>query len=141
MLQLVKIHFKNKDEKKIFQDTQQLKTIYQQHTTKNVKGCPSSRRKMLLDGNLDPHKGMKSTRNGNHMGKCKDSDNLNGFLRWHQTACQCRQTKETQVQSLGWEDPREEGTATHSSILAWRISWTDEPGRLQSIGSQRVRHN
>jgi len=49
--------------------------------------------------------------------------------------------QETWVQSLGWEDPLEKGTATHSSILAWRIPWTEEPGRLQSIGSQRVRHN
>ena len=47
----------------------------------------------------------------------------------------------TQVQSLGQEDPLEEGMATHSSILAWRISRTEEPGRLQSMGSQRVRHN
>ena len=38
------------------------------------------------------------------------------------------------VQSLGWEDPLEKGTATHSSILAWRISWTEEPGRLWSMG-------
>ena len=45
-----------------------------------------------------------------------------------------------QVQSLGWKDPLEEGMATHSSILSWRISWTEEPGRLQSMGS-RVRHN
>ena len=43
--------------------------------------------------------------------------------------------------ALGWEDPLEEGTATHSSILAWRIPWTAELGRLQSTGSQRVRHN
>ena len=49
--------------------------------------------------------------------------------------------QETQVQSLGWEDPLEEGKATHSSILAWRIPWTGEPGGLQSTGSQRVRHN
>ena len=42
---------------------------------------------------------------------------------------------------LGWEDPLEVGMATHSSILAWRSPWTEEPGRLQSIGSQRVRHN
>ena len=46
-----------------------------------------------------------------------------------------------QVQSLGWEVPLEEGMATHSSILAWRIPWTEEPGRLQSMGSQRVGHN
>ena len=45
---------------------------------------------------------------------------------------------ETWVQSLGWEDPLEKGMATHSSILAWRIPWTEEPGRLQSTGSQRV---
>ena len=45
------------------------------------------------------------------------------------------------VQSLGGEDPLEEGMATYSSILAWRIPWTEEPGRLQSIGSQRVGHD
>ena len=49
--------------------------------------------------------------------------------------------QETWVQSLGWEDPLEKGTATHPSILAWRIPWTERPGRLQSIGSQRVGHN
>ena len=49
--------------------------------------------------------------------------------------------RETQVQGLGWEDPLEEGMATPSSILAWRISWTEEPGGLQSIGLQRVGHN
>ena len=47
--------------------------------------------------------------------------------------------RETWVRSLGWEDPLEEGMATHSSILAWRIPWTEEPGRLQSLGSQRVK--
>ena len=46
-----------------------------------------------------------------------------------------------QVRSLGWEDSLEEATATHSSILAWRIPWTEEPGRLQFIGSQRVGHD
>ena len=48
---------------------------------------------------------------------------------------------ETEVLSLNHEDPLEEGTATHSSILAWRIPWTEEPGGLQSRGSQRVRHD
>ena len=48
--------------------------------------------------------------------------------------------QETQVRSLGWEDPLEEGMATHSSIRAWRVPWTEEPGGLQFIGSQRVRH-
>ena len=46
--------------------------------------------------------------------------------------------QETQVSSLGQEDPLEKGMATHSSILAWKIPWTEEPGRLQSMGSQRV---
>ena len=49
--------------------------------------------------------------------------------------------QETQVQSLGWEDPLEEGMATHSSIHAWRIPWTEEPVGLQSIGSHRVGHD
>ena len=50
-------------------------------------------------------------------------------------------TQETWVQSLGWEDALEKGMATHSSILAWRIPWTEEPGVLQMMGSQKVRHN
>ena len=49
--------------------------------------------------------------------------------------------QETWVRSLGQEDPMEEEMATHSSILAWKIPWTEEPGRLQSMGSQRVRHD
>ena len=48
---------------------------------------------------------------------------------------------ETWVQSLGWEDPVKEGMATHSSILAWGIPWAEEPGRLQSAGSQTVGHD
>ena len=49
--------------------------------------------------------------------------------------------RETQVRSLGREDPLEKEMATHSSILAWKITWTEEPGGLQSMGSQRVRHD
>ena len=49
--------------------------------------------------------------------------------------------RETQVQSLGWEDPLEKEMATHSSILAWRIPRREEPGGLQSTGSQRVGHD
>ena len=48
---------------------------------------------------------------------------------------------ETRVRSLGQEDPLEKEMATHSSIRAWKIPWTEEPGRLQSMGSQRVRHD
>ena len=49
--------------------------------------------------------------------------------------------QETQIQSLGQEDPLEEEMATHSSTLGWKIPWTEEPGRIQSMGSQRVGHD
>ena len=53
----------------------------------------------------------------------------------------CLPVRETQVRSLGREDPLVEGMATHSSILAWEIPWTEEPEGLQTMGLQRVRHN
>ena len=68
---------------------------------------------------------------------------LKGLPRWHsdrESACQCRRHREIQVRSLDQEDPLEKGMATHSSILAWRIPWTEEPGG-QSMGSQTVRHD
>ena len=49
--------------------------------------------------------------------------------------------QKTQFQSLGWEDPEEEEMKTHFNILAWKISWTEEPGGLQTMGSQRVGHD
>ena len=49
--------------------------------------------------------------------------------------------QETRVRFLDWEDPLEKGIATHSSILTWKISWTEEPGELQSMGLQRVGHD
>ena len=49
--------------------------------------------------------------------------------------------QETGIQSLGWEDPLEKGMATHSSILAWGTPWTEQTGKLQSMGSPRVRHD
>ena len=73
--------------------------------------------------------------------KYSHSKELTGLPRW----LRCWRThlpmQETQVQSLSQEDPLEEKMATHSSILAWRIPWTEEPAGLQSIGSQRVEHN
>ena len=57
-----------------------------------------------------------------------------------QTVKNLRAMQEMQVQYLGWEDPLEEDMETHSSILAWRILWTGEPGELQSMGWQRVGH-
>ena len=58
-----------------------------------------------------------------------------------QTVKRLSTMREIWVQALGWEDPLEKGMATHSSILAWEIPWTEEPGRLQSMGSQRVSHD
>ena len=68
------------------------------------------------------------------------------FLPWHrfmvaQMVKRLRAMQETQVQSLGWENPLEKEMATHSSILAWRIPQTEEPGGLQPIASQRVGHD
>ena len=58
-----------------------------------------------------------------------------------ESSCNAGDTQETRVLSLGQEDPMEEGMAVNSSIVAWRIPWIEEPGGLQSMGSQRVRHN
>ena len=52
-----------------------------------------------------------------------------------------KEMQKMKIQSLGQEDPLEEGMATHSSVLAWRIPWTEEPGEVQFIGSQRVGHD
>ena len=61
--------------------------------------------------------------------------------QWQRLLLPLQEIQETRVRSLGWEDPLEEEMATHSSTLDWKISLTEEPGRLQSMGSQRVRHN
>ena len=58
-----------------------------------------------------------------------------------QTVKRLSMMQKTRVQSLGWEDPLEKGITTCSSILAWRILWTEEPGVLQFMGSQRAGHN
>ena len=65
---------------------------------------------------------------------------FSGGASGKEPTCQCRR-HETWVRSLGWEDPLEEGMATHSSLLAWRIPQAEEPGGLQSIGCHRVEHN
>ena len=64
-----------------------------------------------------------------------------GGASGEEPACPCRRHNETRIRSLGREDPLEEDMATHSRILAWRIPWTQEPGGLVSMGSQRVGHN
>ena len=58
-----------------------------------------------------------------------------------QTVKRLSTMQEAQVRSLGWEDPLEKEMAIHSSTIAWKIPWTEKPGRLQSIGSQRVGHD
>ena len=66
-----------------------------------------------------------------------------GFPRWLRglkNPAANQEAQETRLLSLGWEDPLEEGMTTHSSILTWRNTGTEEPGGLQSMGSQRVRH-
>ena len=62
-----------------------------------------------------------------------------GCIWWH-SGMPANAGDKMWVRSLGWEDPLEEEMATHSSFLAWRIPWTEEPGELQSMGSQRVGH-
>ena len=66
---------------------------------------------------------------------------LNGASLVAQSVNNLPAVQETRVRSLGWEDPLENKMATHSSILAWKISWTEEPDGLQSMGSQRVGHD
>ena len=59
-----------------------------------------------------------------------------------QKTVKCLSTmRETQVRALGWEDPLEKEIAIHSSTIAWKIPWTEEPGTLQSVGSQRIGHD
>ena len=61
--------------------------------------------------------------------------------QWVKNLPKIQETQETWVRSLGWEDPLGEEIATHSTILAWKIPWPEEPGGLESSGSQRVGHN
>ena len=63
------------------------------------------------------------------------------MAQWVKNLPAMQETQETRVQSLGWEDPLEEKMATQSSILAWEMLWTEEPGGLQSMGLQIVGHN
>ena len=70
---------------------------------------------------------------------------VKGEITWDslvaQTVKHLPTMRETYVQSLDWEDPLEKEMSTHSSILTWKIPWMEEPGRLQSMGSQRVGHD
>ena len=81
-----------------------------------------------------------SVKHGPHPAFSRDSP-LNGASLVAQSVKNLPAVQETRGQSLGWEDTLEKEMATHSSILAWKISWTEEPGGLQSMGSQKVWHN
>ena len=70
----------------------------------------------------------------------RDDQSMYVHLELIQSVKNLPAVQETRVRSLGWEDPLEKEMATHSSILAWKISWTEEPGGLQSMGLQRVGH-
>ena len=72
---------------------------------------------------------------------CREVGHLVGEMRVAQMLKNPPAMQEAQVRSLGQEDPQEKGMAIHSGILAWRIPRTEQPGRLQSMGSQRVRHD
>ena len=63
------------------------------------------------------------------------------MVQWVKNPPAIQEMQKTWLQSLGQEDPLEEGMTTHSSVLAWRIPWAEEPGRLQSMGSPSIRHD
>ena len=63
------------------------------------------------------------------------------MMQWWRVCLPMQETQDACFQSLGWEDSLEEEMVTHSSILAWKISWTEEPDGLQSVRSQKVRHD
>ena len=82
---------------------------------------------------------------GQSVGASNSADKTQLSCKWASLVAQMVKNlpaiQETWVQSLGWEDPLEKGMATHSSTLAWRIPWTEEPDVRQSMGLQRVRHD
>ena len=88
----------------------------------------------LLTISLNPHKGFIYV---SYYPCAVDEKGFPGVSDSKESSCNAG----TQVQSLGQEDPLERGMTTHSSILAWRTFWTEEPGRLQSTGSQRTGHD
>ena len=75
------------------------------------------------------------------MGSIKDRNYMDQDFPVTQMVKNLPAMQETRIRSVGWEDPLEKGMTIHSSILAWRIPWTEERGGLQSMGSQRVRHD
>ena len=105
----------------------------------DLKKVGKTTRPFKYDLNQIPYDYTVEVRN-----RFKGLDLIDRFAWWCQTSLVAQRVKplpamrETWVRSLGWEDPVEKEMATHSSTLAWKIPWTEEPDRLQSMGSQRV---
>ena len=99
----------------------------------------------MQDPDLRPAGRVRSSRKGEMEAQSPFLTSLFSDIYWASLVAQMLKkmpaVQESQVQSLGGEDPLEKGMTTHLSILAWRIPWTEEPGGLQSMGSQRVGHN
>ena len=76
-----------------------------------------------------------------HIQRASEGFRASQVAQWSRICLLIQETQETWVQSLGWEDPLKKEMATHSSFLAWETPWTEEPGRLQSTGLQRIGHN
>ena len=99
----------------------------------------------MQDPDLRPAGRVRSSRKGEMEAQSPFLTSLFSDIYWASLVAQMLKkmpaVQESQVQSLGGEDPLEKGMTTQLSILAWRIPWTEEPGGLQSMGSQRVGHN
>ena len=89
---------------------------------------------------VEKKKKLKKQRKRNHINRPTTDKGFPGGACSKEPACQCKPERQG-FDRWVWEDLLEEGMATHSSILAWRILWTEKPGGLQSIGSQRVRED
>ena len=136
---------KDKEEKEIYTH---LNAEFQRIARRDKKAFLSDQRKEKEENNRmrktrDLFKKIRDTKGIFHvkMGSIKGRNDMDQDFPVSQTVKNLPAMQETRVQSLGWEVPLENGRATHSRILAWRILWTEEPGRLQSMGSQRVRHD
>ena len=119
----------------------------QSHDTADYVQCKDTEEKNRIGKTRDLFKKIRNTKGTFHakMGSIKDRNGM-GLTKAEASLVAQRlkhlpATRETRVRSLGQEDPLEKEMATHCSTLAWKISWTEEPCRLQSMGSQRVGHD
>ena len=97
---------------------------------------------LTISQSLPKFMSIESVMPSNHLILCHRTVSQTLAISWFfRIYLPMQETREMRVQSLGWEDPLEKEMATHSSIIAWKIPGTEEPGGLQSMGLQRVRHN